>query len=318
MQASISASLSEATRILFIAGAPRCGTTAMSRYLGAHPNVCRSQPKETHFFLSPDSAIDANGSRKAYRRNHFSTLAPEQEMLLDGSISYLYSPEAAKRALSVFPESRFLVLLRNPVDLIHSYHSRLLFYSQESEPDLKRAWQLQEQRRNGHKIPWTCSNPKMLEYLEVGSLGRHLAAFLEAVGRDRCLCLLYDDFIGDPLRIYQQVLAFVGLPYDGRTAFPRKGFHRTFRSGWLQLIYSGAFLAPLLPVGSNSTAIYGRLARLMKPLRKRLRKLNSGDRPRVQLDDETRAMLALAFADDIAVLRNLTGFNLESWRAGAD
>jgi hypothetical protein len=29
-------------------------------------------------------------------------------------------------------------------------------------------------------------------------------------------------------------------------------------------------------------------------------------------------MLALAFADDIAVLRNLTGFNLESWRAGAD
>ena len=308
--------LSETTKTLIVAGAPRCGTTAMVRYLGAHPAVCASQPKETHFFLATDSADDIARSREIYRRNHFPNFAPEHELLLDGSISYLYRPEAAARALSVFPEARFLIMLRNPVDLVHSYHSRLLFYRQETEADLNRAWILQDVRRDGQQIPWTCSDPKMLDYREVGSLGRNLAAFVNAVGRDRCLWLFFDDFLSDPLSSYRQVLAFAGLPYDGRTAFPRKAPHRAYRSKWLQFVNSGAFLMPFLPVNPKSTALYGRLARLTRPLRRRLRLMNASHKPRAQLDDATRAMLVQAFDDDIATLERLTGRSLGAWRVG--
>jgi len=306
--------LSAATKILIIAGAPRCGTTAMTRYLGAHPDICGSRPKETHFFLSADSADDMARSREVYRRNHFPNLSSEHTLLLDGSISYLYRPDAAKRALSVFPESRFLVMLRNPVDLIHSYHSRLLFYRQETETDLNRAWKLQDLRRNGEQIPWTCSDPKMLEYLEVGSLGRHLKALLETVGRDRCLWVFYDDFLSDPLNTYRKVLSFAGLSYDGRTDFPRKAPHRTYRNKSLQFLNSGAFLMAFLPVNPKSTALYGRLARATRPLRRLLRRANSTEKPREKLDDGTRSMLAKAFFDDIASLESLTGRNLDSWR----
>ncbi|MEX2201901.1 MAG: sulfotransferase [Dongiaceae bacterium] len=308
--------LSGTTRVLVIAGAPRCGTTAMVRYLGAHPAVCASQPKETHFFLATDSADDIARSRAIYRHNHFPKLSPEHEMLLDGSISYLYRPDAAKRALSVFPESRFLVMLRNPVDLVHSYHSRLLFYRQETEADLSRAWQLQDLRRNGEQVPWTCSDPKMLDYLEVGSIGRNLKALLDIVGRDRCHWVFYDDFLSDPLRCYRQVLSFADLPYDGRTDFPRKAPHRTYRSKSLQFLNSGAFLMALLPVNPKSTALYGRLARATRPLRRLLRRANSTEKPREKLDDGTRSMLAKAFLDDIAALESLTGRNLDSWRMG--
>jgi hypothetical protein len=308
--------LSGATKVLIIAGAPRCGTTAMVRYLGAHPAICASQPKETHFFLATDSANDIARSRAIYRRNHFPELSSEHEMLIDGSISYLYRPDAAVRALSVFPEARFLVMLRNPVDLIHSYHSRLLFYRQETEADLNRAWDLQDQRQNGQQVPWTCSDPKMLEYREVGSLGRNLAAFVDTVGRDRCLWMFFDEFLADPLSSYRQVLTFAGLPYDGRTAFPRKAPHRAYRSKWLQFVTSGAFLMPLLPVNPKSTALYGRLARLTRPLRRLLRRANSTERPRVKLDDETRSVLTRAFLDDIAKLEELTGRSLEAWRDG--
>ncbi|MEX1107475.1 MAG: sulfotransferase [Dongiaceae bacterium] len=307
--------LSAATKILIIAGAPRCGTTAMTRYLGAHPDICGSRPKETHFFLSPDSADDMTRSRGVYRRNHFPNLSSEHTLLLDGSISYLYRPDAAKRALSVFPESRFLVMLRNPVDLVHSYHSRLLFYRQETEADLSRAWQLQEPRRCGQQIPWTCSDPKMLEYLEVGSIGRHLKSLVDAVGRDRCLWVFYDDFLSDPLSCYQQVLSFAGLSYDGRKDFPRKAPHRTYRNKSLQFLNSGAFLMPFLPVDPKSTALYGRLARATRPLRRLLRRANSTEKPREKLDDGTRSILAQAFFDDIAALETLTGRNLESWRS---
>ena len=36
----------------FIVGAPRCGTTSLSKYLKWHPQVRLSDPKETHFFTS--------------------------------------------------------------------------------------------------------------------------------------------------------------------------------------------------------------------------------------------------------------------------
>ena len=34
----------------FLVGAPRCGTTSLSRYLAANPQVCFSRPKEPHYF----------------------------------------------------------------------------------------------------------------------------------------------------------------------------------------------------------------------------------------------------------------------------
>ena len=35
---------------LFIAGAPRCGTSSLWAYLGAHPGIFMSKPKEPHHF----------------------------------------------------------------------------------------------------------------------------------------------------------------------------------------------------------------------------------------------------------------------------
>jgi Sulfotransferase family len=44
----------------FLVGAPRCGTTSLSRYLAANPQVCFSRPKEPHYFslLPPQTPLD--------------------------------------------------------------------------------------------------------------------------------------------------------------------------------------------------------------------------------------------------------------------
>ncbi len=287
----------------------------MSRYLGRHSQICLSNPKETHFFLSPSSAADPTTSRDRYRRHHFPDLTAAHQVLLDGSISCLYSPDSAKRVLAVFPQARFIVMLRNPVDLVHSYHGRLLFYRQETETDLQRAWDLQLDRASGRNIPTFCSNPDILRYREVGSLGRHLEAFFSAVGRERCLLIFYDDFIKDPRSSYCAALEFAGLPDDGRTEFPRKARPRAYRSSWVQFMLSGAFLMPLVPVGAGSTAFYGRLARWTKPWRKRIRSLSAPKVDRETLNPHSRAMLYREFEEDIDRLARLTGRNLDSWRA---
>ena len=39
---------------LIIIGAMKCGTTALHRYLGLHPDVAMSEPKELNFFCGPE------------------------------------------------------------------------------------------------------------------------------------------------------------------------------------------------------------------------------------------------------------------------
>jgi len=36
----------------FIVGAPKCGTTALHTYLGQHPDIFVSEPKEPNYFGS--------------------------------------------------------------------------------------------------------------------------------------------------------------------------------------------------------------------------------------------------------------------------
>ena len=36
-----------------VAGAPKCGTTSVFRYLADHPEVCASNVKETRFLIDP-------------------------------------------------------------------------------------------------------------------------------------------------------------------------------------------------------------------------------------------------------------------------
>ena len=109
----------------FIVGAPRCGTTALSEYLRGHPNVFFSQPKEIGFF-----ATDFPGSRVITRFEDymalFNDVQPDHLRVGEGSVWYMYSREAARNIHEYNPKAKLIVMLRNPVDLVHSLHSQLL------------------------------------------------------------------------------------------------------------------------------------------------------------------------------------------------
>ena len=41
------------------------------------------------------------------------------------------------------PDARLIVMLRNPVDIVHSLHSQFVYGFREDEKDFEKAWQLQ-------------------------------------------------------------------------------------------------------------------------------------------------------------------------------
>ena len=110
----------------FIIGAPRCGTTAISTYLAKNPNICFSRPKEPHFFsIVMDEKPDA-GLHGDYLDLFFPHCGEGIQARGEGSVSYLYYPKAIERTQRLSPHARFIVMARNPVDMVHSYHARLL------------------------------------------------------------------------------------------------------------------------------------------------------------------------------------------------
>ncbi len=142
----------------FIVGAPKCGTTSLATWLGRHPSVFIPHVKEPHHFNTDDAPLFA--SRSSYERL-FRAASDQHLAIGEASASYLYSNDAVPNIEAAYPGSRFIVLLRNPVEMAPAWHAQILLSGVgETERDFATAWALQEARRQGRNVPSVTLNPR--------------------------------------------------------------------------------------------------------------------------------------------------------------
>jgi len=218
----------------FLVGAPRCGTTALSRYLSRNPQICFSRPKEPHYFAKTDYIPDAVELKRDYLDRCFSHCTPAHKALGEGSVSYLYAPGVIERILHFNPQAKFIVQVRNPLKMLPSYHLRMQFLLQEDQADFTTAWGLQEARMRGESIPKRCLDPRLVIYSEVAKFGAQIERLFELAGRENTHVIVFEDFASDTAGVYQQTLAFLGVDDDGQTEFERRFESQMYRYRWLQ------------------------------------------------------------------------------------
>jgi hypothetical protein len=299
----------------FVVGAPRCGTTAIASYLKQHKLIGFSRPKETNFFVTAKDGTPPAVLKAQFLKTFFSHCDGQERLLGEGSVTTLYSPQALKRAQACFPDARFIVMLRNPLDQLRSYHGRLLYLRQETVRDFETAWNLQDDRAAGRNIPFGNFDARLLQYREVASFGRYTAQLFDVVGRERCLPVFFEDFTSDTVTTYRQVLAFLGLPDDGRTVFKQKNRQHGFRSAFWQDVYSGAMFGPLGRLLVAPPRQLARLARLAQPLRQRLKRRNTLDVTLPAFDPALADRLRAFFREDVEHLSRLLQRDLSHWLA---
>ena len=298
----------------FIVGAPRCGTTALARYLKRHPQVCFSVPKEPHYLAYAPPEIPLAELEARYLELFFPHRAPKHLLLGDGSVSYLYSDSAIRHALALDPTARFIVLVRDPLELLPSYHLRMLYTLDEDQADFATAWSRQAERARGVHVPRDCRDPRFLQYTEIGRLAARIERLWELAGRERCLVIVHDDFVADTAAVYAQVLAFLGLEHDGRTTFSRKLESRTFRSHALhRLLYRPPVLIAKAVLNAKLQRNRDRKRSLVKRVRSRLLVWNTLPlRPR-PLPPAVRGELRKTFAADVELLGKLLERDFSHW-----
>lgn len=198
-----------------IPGAPRSGTTFMYEYLARHPQIYMSPIKEPNHFatdLDSGSYLDSLSFMRDSARYEslFSAARPDQ-LTGEASTWYLYSRAAAANLKANNPETRAVIMLREPVAMLHSLHLRRMYGGSEDLKRFEDALAAEGDRRAGRRIPPKARNVTALQYRAVGRYAEQVERYIAELGRDRVLVLIFEEFRKDPPTAYRQVLEFLGV-----------------------------------------------------------------------------------------------------------
>jgi hypothetical protein len=316
-------------RFAAIVGAPRCGTTMLARLLERHPAVSFSKVKEPHFFTLADlDGLHGSELRAAvadhYLDRFFPEIDPNAQIIAEGSVSYLYAPEKLLPLLELWPEAKFVISLRDPMEMIPSLHQRLLYQGDETEKNLERAWALIGERRAGRKVPRTCLDARQLFYDEAGSHAKHLSRFFEIIGRERCHVVLFDDLRADPQRVHREMIEFLGLAAVPFPELPPQREARGFRIGWLQRLLKRPPVARTVLAGekfrrrvsSAPAREASAAARTVMRVRKALLRWNRAPAPAPRVSPELARDIRERLSDDVRLLSKMLDRDLSHWLGG--
>ena len=321
--------MTDPSSFAFIVGAPRCGTTTLASYLKQHPRICFSAVKEPHYFTQHDfSGLDEQSLRRRVKREYldrfFAKCSGREAFAAEGSVTYLYAPERMEPILRLWPDSKFIMALRDPLAMLPSLHARLLVTGDETITNFTAAWDKTPDRARGKSIPRSAIDPRFLRYDEAGALGSRVEQFFEAVGRERCLVILFDDLASDAEGTYLKMCAFLGLEPWPKTKLKARRVHKTFRYGWLQRFLK----RPPKPVRTilagkkfrqrekKLHAGEGRAIETIFKVRKRLLDWNKVPAERQQLDPRVRQEIIDRLRGEIVLLSRVIDRDLSHWLGG--
>jgi hypothetical protein len=287
---------------LFVAGAPKCGTSSLCAYLQQHPDIYfPAAIKEPTFFGSdfynPKHVVP---SREQYLA--LFAAAGDQRIVGEGSTSYFFSTQAAAEIKAFAPSARIIIMLRNPVDLLHALHGQLLYGGAETIEGFEEALNAEERRRTG-----TDRVESLLQYRRIGQLATHLERYIDAFGRSHVHVIIFDDFARDTNTAFRKALEFLDVAADFSPQFRVVNPNKKIRSRLLHRL----MVDPPAPVRTAVRAVLPRPA--LQAVFGQVRRLNTSYKSRAPLDPTLRRQLQAEFAREVERLSVLVGRDLRHW-----
>lgn len=236
---------------LFVIGAMKSGSTTLHELLGAHPEICMSEPKEPCFFLDPEllkrewPEMWARG----YWRSEAAYLAlfsakTTARYFGESSTDYTKRPEidgVVDRIVAFSPEARFLYIMRDPVERTISHYWHMVEHRGETRAPINA---IREDPR----------------YINVSNYAMQLEPYMRRFGQDRVYTLTFEALIGDPRATMCRVFDWLGvsadLPPSSAVAVhnptPPQVHRRRPGMGWLNAVRRSGMWArvgPMIPAG---------------------------------------------------------------------
>ena len=272
----------------------------MSWWLGQHPDVFLPDIKEPHFYYSP---YPHKIPIEKYERLYIKSI--NERYRIDASVWYLFSGDAVEKILSDCGDAKFIVCLRNPIEMAPSLHAQILFTGHEKENNFKTAWGLSERRESGEPVKafnMTGGDLNYLSYRKTCKLGEQVKRLLELVSKDRVHFIFLDDLREDREKVWKDLLLFLGLDGCNDIDFSVRNKATKRRSN---------FLNRIIIITVNVLKFFGFKGGTGagKALYSMNTKESSYEAVPVELVEEMRS----EFETDIKLLSDVTGRELSRW-----
>ncbi len=288
-----------------ILGAPKCGTTALWRYLDPHPEVAMASDKEPRFFtrqgggLARGETDDDLPRAGTYDRGIdwyeglFADAAPGAKRG-EASTVYCVAPDAPGLIHAHAPDVRLVLMVRDPVDRMYSHY-----------------WQ--ERKAGWNPGPFAdlvaADHPRARYYERASHYADTVDRYLGQFDRDQLLVVAKEDMDADPQAALAAVHRHLGVDPAFRppTLGERFNVQRAPRYPALRRLgeWARAAVGARLP-----DAIRRPLGRAQRAVERGL----STELDFAPLDPALRAELLPRFERDVEVVEAWTGRPRPGWR----
>lgn len=195
-----------------IIGSTRCGTTSMYNYISAHPGAQLAHGKgfrEIHFFDYPQNW--RKGAK--WYRNQF----PVHKVTGETSPTYLQHPLVPGRIENVCPDTKFIVMLRNPINRAYS-DFWLAKRKGWAHCTFEQVLQLEPRRLSleksqpGFWVKSFCmSHHHLSGFMERGKYAEQLKRWFVVFPREQFMIIQSENFFVAPQLVMNRVYKFLGL-----------------------------------------------------------------------------------------------------------
>lgn len=290
----------------FIIGAPKCGTSSLYHWLSGHSKVFTTDIKEPHFFAKE---LKSRRVRTLSRYKKLFENATDSHLAIgEASTGYLFYQEAVTRIEKRYCDVKYVVMLRNPIEMAKSLHEQEIQCGTEHVRNFETAWRLSPERRKGMRVHFGCEDPKRLDYMNRCSIGSQLERLLKAVPKRRVHIIFLEDIRESSKGEYERCLEFLDVPTDGRSKFPDKNESRGVKYPRLR-----RFIRTAGKLRDSAKRTLGIDNSLGVGLMEVINNKGSGNRKNENVDNSFEMELKEYFKEEIEKVKAITGRNLEYW-----
>ena len=285
----------------FIIGAPKCGTTSLHHYLSTHSQITMSVPKEPHYF-STDIINGGIRDEEEYL-DCFSHGDKKTIAIGESSTLYLYSKVAVQKIYDYDKKSKFIVMVRNPIEIAQSFHQVALKVFGETETNFQKAWLLEQNRKVGQKIPKGCIDRQLILYGNIAKIGRQIERLISYISAENIHFIIYDDFKNFTKHEYIKVLKFLKVNSELPMNFPSHNKSRKIKNETItKWTNYASFLKQKLRVKTRFNVA------------NRIHKVNVTDQPLDKLPKNFLLKMDKFFEYDISLISQFVKKDLSNWR----
>lgn len=211
-----------------VIGSQKAGTTSLYHILKQHPEIYMSETKEINFFFN--TSLFAKGLQ--YYESFFNHAPSYKRAYGEASPGYICHPEAPERIKRCLPNSKLILIVRNPIKRAYSQYW-----------DNRRS--LSESKTFEEVIDMYLDDsyePGRIGYFSRGVYMRYIRNYLAFFDSEQMLILLFEELLENPSEFFKTVFQFLDVSSEFKISDISRAYNPA--SIWANPFYNFFFSNP--------------------------------------------------------------------------